>query len=120
MDIILSYLISHIYELHSLLAATVVLLLMTFIKRPIKKYNINRVERKIIRYPELAEKQEIMVRHGNMILILLTMVLSALVFAFFSILSPFIEFSFFDAVMSGVFALCEYAFVEQITFGRGE
>ena len=51
-----------------------------------------------------------------MLLIVLTMILSFFVFALVALVSPLIEFSFPTAVMSGVFALCEYAFWDQITF----
>ncbi|MBR6535687.1 MAG: hypothetical protein IKT67_00640 [Lachnospiraceae bacterium] len=51
-----------------------------------------------------------------MLLIILTMLLSFGLFWVASVISPLINFSFPTAVMSGVFALCEYAFLDQITF----
>ena len=122
---ILSYAKSHIYEIHALFAATFVVVLMSFIKEPIKRTLAQSVDKKIQSQPELAQKRRIMVKRRNMLLIVLTMLLSFVVFFLMAVVSPLIEFSFPTAVMSGVFALCEYAFWDQITFdirkeGEGE
>lgn len=122
---ILSYAKSHIYEIHALLVATFVVMLMSFIKELIKRKIVQSVDKKIQYKPELTHKRRIMVKRRNMILIALTMVLSVVVFALVALVSPLIAFSFPTAVMSGVFALCEYAFWDQITFtireeGEGE
>lgn len=122
---ILSYAKSHIYELHALMAATLVVVLMSFIKEPIKRKIVQSVDRKLKEKPELADKRKRMIKRRNMWLILLTMLLSFVAFALMAMVSPLIEFSFPTAVMSGVFALCEYAFWDQITFtireeGEGE
>lgn len=113
---ILSYAKSHIYELHALLVATFVVVLMSLIKEPIKRKIAQSVDKKIQSKPELAKKRGIMVKRGNMLLIVLTMLLSFVVFTVVALVSPLISFSFSTAVMSGVFALCEYAFWDQITF----
>lgn len=113
---ILSYAKSHIYEIHAIIAATIVVVLMSFIKTPIKKLIVKAIDRKLEKQPEHSDRREIIIRRCNMLLIVLTMCLSVLVFALLAVLSPLIEFSFLSAVMSGVFALCEYAFWDQITF----
>jgi len=113
---LLSYAKSHIYELHALLVATFVVVLMGFIKEPIKRKIVQSVDKKIQSKPELTQKRKRMVKRRNMLLIVLTMILSFFVFASVALVSPLIEFSFPTAVMSGVFALCEYAFWDQITF----
>lgn len=113
---ILSYAKSHIYELHALLVATFVVVLMSLIKGPIKRKLVQSVDRKIAKRPKLAGKRKKLIRRKNMLLIYLTMLLSIGVFALGAKVSPLIEFSFPTAVMSGVFALCEYAFFDQITF----
>lgn len=120
MQRILSYAKSHIYEIHALLVATFVVVLMSFIKKPIKREIVQSVDRKIAEKPELADKRNVMIKHGNMLLILMTMLLSFGVFTLVALGSPIIRFSFPTAVMSGVFALCEYAFWEQITFDQRE
>ena len=122
---ILSYAKSHIYEIHALFVATFVVVLMSFIKEPIKRKIAQSVDNKIQSKPELVRKRKRMVKRRNMLLILLAMFLSFVVFALLAIVSPLIDFSFPTAVMSGVFALCEYAFWDQITFdireeGEGE
>lgn len=113
---LLSYAKSHIYELHALMAATIVVVLMFLIKGPIKKQIAQRVDKTLAVRPELSAKRNVLIRRGNMLLIALTMLLSVFVFALLAAVSPFVEFSFPSAVMSGVFALCEYAFLDQITF----
>ena len=122
---LLSYAKSHIYEIHALFVATFVMVLMSLIKEPIKRKIEQSVDKKIQSQPELAQKRRIMVKRRNMLLIVLTMLLSFVVFFLMAVVSPLIEFSFPTAVMSGVFALCEYAFWDQITFdireeGEGE
>ena len=122
---LLSYAKSHIYELHALFVATFVVVLMSLIKEPMKKKIAQSVDKKIQFKPELAQKRKLMVKRRNMLLIVLTMLLSFITFALVALVSPLIEFSFPTAVMSGVFALCEYAFWDQITFdirkeGEGE
>jgi len=113
---ILSYVKSHLYEIHALLTATFVVVLMSFIKEPIKRKIVQSVDKKIQAKPELAQKRRLMVKRRNMLLIVLTMFLSFVAFTLVALVSPLIEFSFPTAVMSGVFALCEYAFWDQITF----
>ena len=122
---ILSYANSHRYELHALFVATFVVVLMSLIKEPIQRKLVQSVDKKIQSKPELAHKRKIMVKRRNMLLIVLAMVISFIASAWVALVSPLIEFSFPTAVMSGVFALCEYAFWDQITFniheeGEGE
>lgn len=113
---ILSYAKSHIYELHAIIAATIVVVLMSLIKGPIKKQIVKAVDRRLETRPEYSDRRELIIKRCNMLLIVLTMCLSVIVFGVLAVLSPLIEFSFPSAVMSGVFALCEYAFLDQITF----
>ena len=101
------------------------MMLMSFIKEPIKRKIVQSVDKKIQGKPELTNKRKLMIKRSNMLLIVLTMILSFVTFALMAMVSPLIEFSFPTAVMSGVFALCEYAFWDQITFtvreeGEGE
>ena len=113
---IFRYAKSHIYEIHALLVATAVVVLMYLIKGPIKRVIVQSVDHELGLRPELADERDIMIKRRNMLLILLTMLFSFGLFALVALISPLIEFSFSTAVMSGVFALCEYAFLDQITF----
>lgn len=114
---ILSYAKSHIYEIHAVLAATIVLILMYYIKVPVKKKIAEHVDRIMEKKPELLPKKKLYLKRWNMLLILLTMVLSFVVFTVISFISPMIDFSLQTAIMTGVYALCEYAIVDQITYG---
>jgi len=117
---LLSYAKSHIYEIHAIIAATIVVVLMFFVKGPIKRKVVLIVDKKIEEQPGLLERRDIMIRRGNMVLIVLVLCLSVLIFALLAVCSPFIAFSLPSAVLSGVFALCEYAFLDQITFDSPE
>ena len=117
---LLSYAKSHIYEIHALLVATAVVVLMYLIKGPIKRVIVQSVDRKLEKKPQLADEREMMIRRRNMLLILLTLLLSFGLFVLVALISPLVEFSLSTAIMSGVFALCEYAFWDQITFGIRE
>jgi len=117
---ILSYAKSHIYELHALFVATAVVVLMYLIKGPIKRVIVESVDRKLELNPELADERDILIRRRNMVLILLTLIFSFVLFVLVALISPLIKFSLSSAIMSGVFALCEYAFIDQITFGIHE
>lgn len=113
---IFSYANSHIYEIHALFVATIVVVLMYLIKGFIKRIIVQSVDCKLKLRPELADKRDMMIKRRNMLLILLTLLFSFWLFALVALISPLIDFSFPTAVMSGVFALCEYAFLDQITF----
>lgn len=113
---ILSYTKSHIYEIHALIVATIVVVVMYLIKKPIKRKIVQSVERKLELKPGISDDRDILIRRRNMVLILLVLILSFGLFTLVALVSPLIEFSLPSAVMSGVFALCEYAFWDQITF----
>lgn len=115
-----SYAKSHIYEIHALLVATAVVVLMYLIKGPIKRAIVQSVDRKLELRPGLVDERNVMIRRRNMLLIILTMLFSFGLFAVLALISPLIKFSLSSAIMSGVFALCEYAFIDQITYGIHE
>ena len=115
-----SYIKSHIYDIHAILAATFAVFLLYLIKKPIKKYLESCLDKWLQKYPEKKEKRELYRKRYNMILIVLAIVMSFVLFGILSVLSPMIHFSVQSALMSGVFALCEYAFIDQITFRMPE
>ena len=112
---ILSYAKSHIYDIHAVLAGTIVLVLMYCIKKPVKACVAQYVGEKIRKNPDIQGKRKLYLRRYNIILIVLTMVLAFIVFAILSWVSPMIEFSFQTGIMSGVYALSEYAVLDQFT-----
>lgn len=115
-----SYAKSHIYDIHALLAATFAVFLLYLIKKPIKKYLESCLDKRLQKRPEKKEKRELYRKRCNMLLIVLAVAISFVLFGIFSVLSPMIHFSVQSSLMSGVFALCEYAFIEQITFRAPE
>ena len=120
MRLLLSYIMSHMYDIHAIVAGAVVVAVMMCIKAPIKRKNRNTVDTKLERKPELLEKRGIMLRRRNFILILMVFPLAIAAFWVLSVISPFVSFSLQTSVMTGVFALCIYAFIEQISEPGGE
>ncbi len=117
---ILSYINSHRYDIHAVFAGFLAVLLMYLIKQPIKDKIRDHVDAKIAANPGLADKRRTYIKHYNMILILLTLIIAFCMFFLVSLASPIIEFSFSSAIMSGVFALCEYAVIDQLGIVRDE
>jgi len=115
---ILSYAKSHIYDLHAILTGTIVFVAMQFIKKPVKKYNEQYVDRLLKSKPHLMPKRDLYLKRCNMILIFMVMALAIFMFAIVALISPVVEFSAQSAIMSGVYALCEYAFMDQITANK--
>ena len=111
---ILSYINSHRYDIHAVFAGFLAVLLMYLIKQPIKNKIRNYVDAKIEANPKLADKRRTYIKHYNMVLILLTVIIAFCMFFLVSLVSPIIDFSFSSAIMSGVFALCEYAVIDQL------
>lgn len=117
---ILSYAKSHIYDIHAVIAATITLVLMYFIKRPIKHRIASYVNKRAETDLKWQENKAIYIRRCNIVLILLTMVIAYVMFWVLSLISPLIEFSAQSACMSGVFALVEYACIDQMSFVKWE
>lgn len=118
MRIFLSYAKSHIYELHSILAATITFILMLFIKKPIKQSIRYYVERKAENNQRWAQNKKLYRKRCNSIIVFSTMLLAIIIFTIISFISPLIEFKWFSAILSGTVALTEYAIFDQI-FARG-
>ena len=122
---ILSYINSHRYDIHAVFAGFLAVLLMYLIKQPIKNKIRNYVDAKIEANPKLADKRRTYIKHYNMVISLLnklmillefnlTVIIAFCMFFLVSLVSPIIDFSFSSAIMSGVFALCEYAVIDQL------
>ena len=115
MRLFFSYIMSHMYDIHAIVAGAMVVAVMMYIKAPIKKRIKDFVKLAIEKKPELAEKRELMIKRGNSILIVLVFPLAVVAFSALVIISPFIFFSWQSSIMAGVFALCIYAFIEQVS-----
>lgn len=119
MRILLSYAKSHIYEIHAIIAATLAFLSMFIIKKPIKKHINAVVDKKAVQNVKWKEHKGLYTKRCNMIIIFLTMLLSFALFFIISLISPLIQFSLFTAILSGVFALTEYAVYDQFVCNKG-
>lgn len=114
MRLFLSYCKSHIYDIHAVLAGTLALILVLLIKKPIKERIAGMVAKRAESDERYRENPGKFRKRYNGILILIDMVFSFLFFVLLSVFSPFIQFSFPTAIMSGVISLAEYAFLEQL------
>ncbi|MCI6517395.1 MAG: hypothetical protein MR442_09515 [Lachnospiraceae bacterium] len=117
MHILLSYSKSHIYELHAILAATVTVLTVQAIKRPIKKKIADWVAIKAQTKERWEEKEKIYCKRANIMIVLLAFVSACLIYQAVTIVSPLIDFSIPTTILSGVFTLAEYAFLDQMLCG---
>lgn len=114
-----SYLMSHMYDIHAIIAAAVVVALMSYIKVPVKRKLADMAEHRRKKKGEAEEAMPLLLRRYHSLLIVLVFVLSVPVFAVLSLLSPFILFTWPSSLLTGIFALCIYAFWEQITEPSG-
>lgn len=95
----LSYCKSHIYDIHSIIVAIILIVLIRCIKKMLRK--------------KMFDKECNMLNREILLLIML-IVAAVLVFALLAMVSPFVDFSLQSGIMSGVYALCGNAFIEQI------
>lgn len=93
MHLFLSYCKSHIYELHALLSATITFFLMFEIKKPIKEWTHNYVAEKAQKDKKWRENRQLYYKRCNMLVLIAAILIAAIVFIFFSLVSPFIYFS---------------------------
>ena len=114
MHLFLSYCKSHIYELHALLSATITFFLMFEIKKPIKEWTHKYVAEKAQKDKKWRENRQLYYKRGNMLVLIAAILIAAIVFIFFSLVSPFIYFSWHMTWLSGAFALTEYAIYDQV------
>lgn len=113
---VLSYGKSHIYDIHAFIVAVITIMLMNLIKRYLKPKIKMYVEKRAEVERKWYERKEQYLKRCNMVLIVLAMVLAFVLFGVLAFVSPMILFSVESAVMSGVFALTGYAFLEQMTY----
>lgn len=96
---LLSYCKSHIYDIHSIIVAIILVMLILGIKKTLRKRLANK-EYNILKW--------------EILLFIMLIVMAILGFAVFAMISPFIDFSLQSSIMSFVYALCGKAFIEQI------
>lgn len=115
MRIFLSYIMSHMYDIHAIVAGAMVVAAMMYIKVPVKKKIKALVDVTVQRKPEQEQNRATLEKRGNASLIVCVFPLAVAAFWILSVLSPFIIFSWQSSAMAGVFALCIYAFIEQVS-----
>lgn len=111
---LLSYIVSHRYDLHALLVSFLVLAVMFWLSKKLRMFLEKKIEKLCETNPEYYQKKEILLKRSNLFIILGAFVLSVFFYALVAYISPFITFSISAAVMSGVFVLFEYALIRQI------
>ena len=111
------YINSHIYELHAVIAATITLFILYRIKDRVKKYLDDFVDRQAWFDERWMANRKVYQHRSHMVLILLAFVIAFFLFWFIAFLSPFIRFSFYNACLSGVICLTEYALIDQLCIG---
>lgn len=110
----LSYCKSHIYDLHALLAATIAMILMVFIKKPVKRKIDEHVERKSAADPEYAAYRREHRKNWNFVIMLITGAVSLAVYFVIETVSPMLEKrSIQSALICIAFAFTEYAVIDQ-------
>lgn len=112
----LSFSKSHIYEWHALLTAFITFVFMQVIKRPVKDALSDWVEHRALKSERVNSKKKLHKRRANLIIVILSVVVSYLFFAIISYVSPVIQWSSFTAFLSACFALDFYA-VYELWFG---
>ena len=112
------YINSHIYELHALIAATITLFILYRIKDRVKHSLDAFVDRQARFDEKWMENRKLYQHRSHMVLILLVFVIAFFLFGIIAFLSPFIRFSFYNAVLSGVICLTEYALIDQLCIGE--
>lgn len=100
--LILSYCKSHIYELHSLLAAIPTFFIVQWVKQPLKNYS----EKK---YGNIEKK-----RHTfNAIIILLALIVGALCYCVVAVISPLVEIKWLTVLTTGTITVTTYEILEK-------
>lgn len=113
---LLSYVGSHIYDIHAFIASLLVLGILFMMKKKLNDVILNRIDGYINKHPNLSEKKDLYIKRSGMIYIVCIFPLSVLMFALVDLISPLVEFSIPAAVMSTVYVLFEYAILRQIAY----
>lgn len=119
-DLFYRYANSHLYDIYAALAGTLVFLCMLVIKKPIKRLTAEKAGKHFLRKAggvQAADsilKEYVYRRRLNMVLPFLTEALGVVFFYGCARLGGQVEFSWGSALLAGVIAMAEYAFVEQV------
>ena len=115
---LLSYVGSHIYDIHAFIASILVLGILFMIKRKINDVIVRKVNRYIEKHPNLSEKKDTYIRRSGLIYMALVFPISMVMFLVVDLVSPLVEFSIPAVVMCTVYVLFEYAILRQVAYRK--
>ncbi len=114
MHLILMYCKSHIYELHSLLAAFITIILMQHIKKPIKRKIARFVLNMAAKKDKWKEHKVVYYKRMNTIVVLVAEIMGGVSFELVNIFSPLVVFKWFTTLTTGAIAIAGYKILEQM------
>lgn len=110
---------SHVYDIYAVLVGTVTFLCMLLLKKPVKRATARLAERMASgadgRTPQKERRVYKCRRRLNMVLLLMTEAVGAVLFLLCAVSFGQIEFSWGSALLAGVVAIAEYAVAEQLS-----
>ena len=115
---LLSYVGSHIYDIHAFIASILVLGILFMIKRKINDVIVRKVNRYFEKHPNLSEKKDTYIRRSGLIYMALVFPISMVMFLVVDLVSPLVEFSIPAVVMCTVYVLFEYAILRQVAYRK--
>ena len=113
---LLSYVGSHIYDIHAFIASLLVLGFLIVVQKKLNDVIVKKIDKHIEKKPNLSDKRDTFVRRSGMIYIAAIFPVSIVMFLLVDLISPLVEFSFPATVMSSVYVLFEYAILRQILY----
>ena len=113
---LLSYVGSHIYDIHAFIASLLVLGFLLVLQRKLNDVIVKKIDKHIEKKPNLSDARDTFVRRSGMIYIAAIFPISMVMFLLVDLVSPLVEFSMPAVVMSTVYVLFEYAILRQIAY----
>lgn len=107
---------SHLPDLYSILSGTITLVIVYFLKMPIKNKNYSIVYADKEKITDEIQKMRLRrsYQRRNLVIIALTLVIGVFIYALCAVVSEQIAFQLWPAFMSGLVALSEYAVIQQL------
>ena len=113
---LLSYVGSHIYDIHAFFASLLVLGMLIIVQRKLNDVIVRKIDKHIEKKPNSSDKRDTYIRRSGMIYIAAIFPVSMVIFLLVDLVSPLVEFSIPAVVMCAVYVLFEYAILRQIAY----
>ena len=113
---LLSYVGSHIYDIHAFIASLLVLGVLVIAQRKLNDVIVRKIDKNIEKKPNLSDKKDTYIRRSGMIYIAAIFPVSMVMSLLVDLVSPLVEFSIPAVVMCAVYVLFEYAILRQIAY----